>query len=342
MFQSPMSGGTMSRPLARVLLERYHAVDFSLLLPLLARLPLPLAYLLAAFRGWLHAKLGIDWRAIAFGVDLQRLTAASFRQMLPGRPEEEIASLVRKRYMAQAREEFEAHLVMADRIDDLSCSFLPGADVITRREGERGLVLLTPHFGSFFLGYAFLCRLGLRCNGMSSSVTNDPQVIPEVQRYYFRKYRALEPKMNGGRILDQENGLKPFYAMLQRGEVLLVLADLPASPTGAAMQVNFLGERRGLAGGALRMAQQTGSDIGAYVCRHVGKGRYRLEFGPVSSCHDGTALDSIYQFFSDKIMETPGCWWGADLLQLIPSVAAASERGAEEMGVAFSADRSIA
>lgn len=322
----------MPRSFARVLMERYHAVDFALLLPLLARLPLPLAYLLAAFRGWLHAKLGIDWRAIAFGVDLQRLTAASFRQMLPGSSEEEIASLVRKRYMAQAREEFEAHLVMADRTDGLRCSFFPGAEA--RREGERGLVLLTPHFGSFFLGYAFLCRLGLRCNGMSSSVTNDPQVIPEVQRYYFRKYRALEPKMNGGRILDQENGLKPFYTMLQRGEVLLVLADLPASPTGAAMQVNFLGKRRGLAGGALRMAQQTGSDIGAYVCRYVGKGRYRLEFGPVSSCHDGTALDSIYQFFSDKIMETPGCWWGADLLQAMSAIGATGERSAEEMDVA--------
>lgn len=325
----------MFRNLVWILVKRYHAVDFALVLPLFARLSLPLAYLLAALRGWLHAWLKIDWRSIAFGVDLSRQTADSFRQLLPGSSEEEIASLVRKRYMTQALEEFEAHLVMADRTDGLRCSFLPGVEVIDRREGERGLVLLTPHFGSFFLGYTFLCRLGLRCNGMSSSVTNDPQVIPEVQRYYFSKYRALEPKMNGGRILDQENGLKPFYTMLQRGEVLLVLADLPASPTGAAMQVNFLGEIRGLAVGALRMAQQTGSDIGAYVCRHMGKGKYRLEFGPVSSCHDSTALDSIYQFFSDKIMETPGCWWGADLLQAMPAIGATTgERGAKKMDVA--------
>lgn len=331
----------MPKSLARVLTERYHAADFSLLLPLLARLPLPLAYPLAALRGWLHAKLAIDWRAIAFGVDLPRLTAASFRQMLPGSPEEEIVSLVRKRYMAQAREEFEAHLVMADRAGGLSCSFLPREEIFTRRKGGRGLVLLTPHFDSFFLGYTFLCRFGLCCNGMSSSVTNDPRVMPEVQRYYFRKYRALEPQMNGGRILDQEKGLKPFYAMLRRGEVLLVLADLPASPAGVAMQADFLGARRVLAGGALRMARQTGSDIGAYVCRHMGKGKYRLEFGPFCSGYDDTALDSIYSFFSDKILETPGCWWGADLLQALPAVAAGG-RGAEEMDVASSADRSIA
>lgn len=318
-----------SRPLTQILTERYHAVDFSFLLPLLARLPLPLAYSLAACRGWMHARLGIDWRTIAFGVDLLRLTAASFRQMLPGSPEEKIAALVRKRYMAQAREEFEAHLVMADRIESLSCSFFPEVEVLTRREGGRGLVLLTPHFDSFFLGYAFLCRLGLCCNGMSSSVTNAPQVISEVQRYYFRKYRALEPKMNGGCILDQEKGAKPFYAMLRRGEVLLVLADLPASPVGAAMQANFLGEERVLAGGALRMARQTGSDIGAYVCRHLGKGKYRLEFGPFCSGHDRADLDSIYQFFSDKIMETPECWWGADLLQIMPTIATAKEKSAE-------------
>lgn len=327
----------MPRSLAQILTKRYHAADFSLLLPLLARLPLPLAYSLAGLRGWLHARLGIDWRTIAFGVDLPRLTAASFRQMLPESPEEKIVGLVRKRYMAQAREEFEAHLVMADRIEGLSCSFFPGAEVLTRRRGGRGLILLTPHFDSFFLGYAFLCRLGLCCNGMSSSVTNAPQVIPEVQRYYFRKYRALEPKMNGGRILDQEKGLKPFYAMLRRGEVLLVLADLPASPDGAAVQANFLGAERVLAGGALRMAKRTGSDIGAYVCRHMGKGKYRLEFGPFCSGHDGTALDSIYQFFSDKIMETPECWWGADLLQVMPAIIAAKERSAAEIAPLFSA-----
>ncbi len=324
----------MPKPLARFLTERYHAVDFSLLLPLLARLPMPLAYLLGVFRGWLHARLSIDWRTIAFGADLHRLTSASFRQILPDSPEENIASLVRKRYMAQAREEFEAHLVMADRIDGLKCSFIPGEEVLTRRAGGRGLVLLTPHFGSFFLGYAFLCRLGLCCNGMSSSITNDLRVIPEVQRYYFRKYRALEPKMNGGRILDQEKGMKPFYAMLQRGEMLLVLADLPASPTGVAMQANFLGARRVMAGGALRMARQTDSDIGSYVCRHVGNGEYRLEFGPFCSCHDEKALDSIYHFFSDKIVETPGCWWGADLLQVLPAIGVTMERGAEETNVA--------
>jgi len=299
--------------------ERYHAADFSLLLPMLTRLPLPLAYVLASFRGWLHSRLKIDWRTMAFDLDLYQLTAASFRQLLPGSSNEKIASLVRKRYVSQALEEFEAQFIIDDCTDRLTCTFLNENEILERKERKQGLVMLSPHFESVFLGYVFLCRLGFFSNCMTSSVISDPKVISEVQRFYFRKYLGLEKKMNGGCTHDLEKGLKPFYSMLRRKEVLLVGADLPASPTGAVMEVNFLGAKRLLAGGALRMAQRTGSDIGSYVCHRVDRGKYLLEFGPVGSGNDPLLLDSIYRFFSDKIMKTPGSWWGADLLQAMPA-----------------------
>lgn len=313
------------------LIKRYHAVDFSIFLPFLTRLPLPVAYILSALRGWFHARLKIDWRTIAFDQDLCELTAASFRQLLPESSEDEIACLVRKRYMAQALEEFEAQLIIDDRIDKLSCSILNGDGILARRGGGRGLVMLSPHFESVFLGYVFLCKLGYRCNCMTSSVIMDPQVIPEVQLFYIRKYQGLELKMNGGCTRDHEKGLKPFYGMLQRGEALLVGADLPSSPTSATMSTFFLGAKRMLAGGALRMAQQTGSDIGSYVCRHVGKGKYLLEFGPVGPSNDSMLIDSIYRFFSTKIIKTPDGWWGADLLQAMPPVGADGFNGEQSL-----------
>jgi lauroyl/myristoyl acyltransferase len=59
-----------------------------------------------------------------------------------------------------------------------------------------------------------------------------------------------------------ENGLRPFYRMLAAKETLVVLGDAPKLPHGAAMTVGFLGGQRELAGGALRLAQRSGSDLG--------------------------------------------------------------------------------
>jgi lauroyl/myristoyl acyltransferase len=103
--------------------------------------------------------------------------------------------------------------------------------------------------------------------------------------------------------------------MLERKEVLVILGDAPVLPGGgASMEVGFLGERRRLAGGPLRMAQRTDSDLGGYVCRHLGGARYQLEMGPIAPAQDPAAVERVYDFFSAAISANPGGWWAADLL----------------------------
>ncbi|MEG1455096.1 MAG: hypothetical protein RSC66_05925, partial [Comamonas sp.] len=81
-----------------------------------------------------------------------------------------------------------------------------------------------------------------------------------VQRHFHAKYRGLEQYLNGGKVMNMEEGLRPFYDMLKRRESLVVLADAPVLPNGAAMTVRFLGAPRKIAGGGLRLAQRTDSD----------------------------------------------------------------------------------
>jgi lauroyl/myristoyl acyltransferase len=300
-----------------------HKADYALLLPLLARLPLPVAYALSAVRGRMNGWLGRDWRSMALQTrHIARKSAQGYTMLLKEAPQASVQTLVRQRFATESREEFEGHLIINGRVPELHCDIESEAFLAACLQRDRGLLLLTPHFDSFMLGIAFLGLTGVKINVMTSSVTNDARVDPAVSRHFFKKYRGMERMMNGGRMLDREDGVRPFYQMLERGECLVVLADSPATDGGAAESPHFLGARRCLAGGALRMARRTGSDIGAFVCRFTEPGHYRLQSGPLLSAADPLALDAVYAFLSEQIMATPGRWWAADLLPEMPAVTA--------------------
>ena len=298
-----------------------HHFDFAWALPALARLPLSLAYRGAYWRGRLNARVGRDWRSMALGRRHIRNQSLSGYRLLPlPASEQTLSAWCAERFVVEAREEFEARLVGAGRVDALTCEFEPDQAAIMGLERSRGLVLLTPHFDSFFLGVAFLARGGAKVNLMSSAVTQQSGVDPAVTRHFAQKYRGLERYLNGGKVLDMEAGLRPFYRLLERGETLVVLGDAPVLPDGVSAQVDFLGASRLVAGGALRMAQRTGSDIGAYVCSQLAQNHYTLQLGPIGPSDDSKSIDAVYQFLGAAIEASPGRWWGADLLVNLPPV----------------------
>jgi len=311
-----------------------HRADFAWFLPFIARLPLPLAYALAGLRGRFNAATGRDWRSLALGSrHIQRQSLAGYA-LLPGSASaEERVQWCKRRFETEARDELEARLVAAKRLNELSCEFVPAGVEKLCASRPRGLVLLTPHFDSFYLGIAFLAQAtGTRVNSMSSAVTQDPRVDRMVSQHFDRKYRGLEQYLNGGQVLDIEVGLRPFYRMLEDHETLVVLGDAPVLPNGASMTVDFLGTQRVMAGGALRMAQRTNSDLGGYVCRYLGPGRYALEMCPIGPANDPETVARIYRFFSDRILAQPGLWWAADLLPNLPPATTAPGHAAPTSG----------
>jgi lauroyl/myristoyl acyltransferase len=315
-----------------------HAFDYAVALPALARLPLPLGYALASLRGRANGLARRDWRSMALGFrHVGAQTAAGYRMFAaagdgPG-GDAQVAALVRRRFQTESREEFEGRLVAAGRVPRLRCRVAPEAFVDGCRDRSSGLVLLTPHFDSFILGVAFLGLAGVRVNLMSSSITEHPRVARAVSRHFADKYRALQRWMNGGRVVNREEGLRPFFRMLEDREAVVILADAPATPGGAAMAVDFLGRRCAMAAGALRMAQRTGSRIGGFVCRFVAPGRYELDGGPIRDARDPGAVQAVYDFLSSAILADPGRWWAADLL---PAMCAAPD-GAGTAGTAGAA-----
>ena len=297
-----------------------HRVDFGWFLPFIARMPLPMAYALSGVRGRINAMTGRDWRSMALGSrHIHRQSLAGYELLPETGAADGKVRWGRQRFESEARDEFEAGLVAAGRLNELSCEFVPPMAEALSAGRSRGLVLLTPHFDSFYLGIAFLAQaMGSRVNSMSSAVARDPRVEPRVSQHFERKYRGLERYLNGGQVLDMEIGLRPFYRMLEQSETLVVLADAPVLPNGVSMTVDFLGARRVLAGGALRMAQRTNSDLGGYVCRYKGQGRYEIEMCQIGPANDPQTIDQIYKFFSEQILAQPGLWWAADMLPNLP------------------------
>lgn len=316
-----MSPQTDSRRAFDRLVRVIHAADYSVLLPLVARLPLAAGYAVSAWRGWLNGLAARDWRSMELGSrHVARQSAAGFRLLYPQADDATVRAWVRTRFETESREEFEGRLMAAGRAGELRRSVGPEDFLRACLRRERGLLLLTPHFDSFTLGVAFLGLAGVRVNLMSSSITNDPRVAPSVSRHFFRKYRGMERFMNGGRVLDQEDGLRPFYRMLERKECLVILADAPAVRGGAMATPYFLGARRSMAGGSVRMARRTGSDIGAFVCRYNRPGHYTLEGSSISDANAPQAIDAAYGFLSQAILASPGLWWAADLLPAMTPV----------------------
>ena len=315
------------RALVWRLVRLAHHADYAWFLPLIARLPLPLAYALSSLRGHINALSGRDWRSVALGFRHIRRQSLLGYELLP------VASTAgmrqrwcRQRFATESRDEFEAQLMAARRFDQLHCEFDPQQLALLGQQGQRGLVLMTLHCDSFYLGSAFIARAtGRVVNSMSSAVSQDPRVDPAVTQHFKQKYRSLEPYVNGGKVLDMEVGLRPFYRILEQAQTLIVLGDAPVLPNGAAMSVDFLGARRSIAGGALRLAERTDSDLAAYVCHYLSPGRYRVELCPTGPAKDPETVRRIYDFFSQQILNQPGLWMAADLLPHLPANAQASQ-----------------
>jgi lauroyl/myristoyl acyltransferase len=301
------------------LLKRAHTFDFKYILPIISQLPLTLAYACSALRGKINAAIGKDWRSVALGHKHIRKQSMEGYGQMPLLVSKAVRSAwTKERFEVEAREEFEAWLIAARRVQELNCNCKTHPGDTSSPGRKRGQVLLTLHFDSFFMGAAFLAKSGEAINFMSSSITHDPRVHSSVQSHFETKYRGIEHYLNGGRVIDMEEGMRSFYRMLERNETLIILGDAPAVAMAPAIDVNFLGRNRRLAAGALRLAQRTGSDLGAYLCMHRGGGKYELVTLPARSADDPQTITQIYDFFSAAILEKPGRWWAVDLLPAMP------------------------
>lgn len=293
--------------------------EFALLLPLLARLPLRLGYLLAKWRGTLNWMFDREWRSISLGQRyIRTATDQAMKQVMPDLSAAEIGRLTLRRFEGNSREEFEACLLMQNRMREMSFSIQGLEGVREQSKRGRGVVLLTMHYDSFIFGIVSLGMSGLVVNVMTSDIVENPLVEGCMRRFFWVKYRSMEKYLQGGKAVHVERDLRFFYRALLNGECVVILADLPTSRNkDHRIWVRFLESERSFLSGAFRLARRTGSALAGFVCQWEGRNRYAVT---LSECvpSENVNLESylqVYAFLEKAILRRPERWLAADLLR---------------------------
>lgn len=308
------------------------ALDYGLLLPLMARLPLGWGMALAQRRGAFNAKRARDWAEMAVGIPyIGERCAASFRAMYPGISDHEVQDLVVQRYQTVAREELDAMIAIQGSTHRWHVDLEPVRRALAQRDPTRGLVVAMGHFDSVFLGLIAMARLGHAVYLMTSDVVLDPRVHPTIRRYYRAKYSRYEAVMGGGRLLPTASASKAtFQEVLQGGGIVVVATETPAGadPTKGTW-VEWMGQRRRMADSSLRMAIDTDSLLMGMSSKMVRPGHYVWEGTPMSDPRDHAASGEqiqrertyapIVAFIEQNILHEPGRWWASHLLGVFPT-----------------------
>lgn len=302
-------------------------VDYGLLMPFMARLPLPLAYGLTHLRGFLNAKFGRDWAEMALGFPyIAERSSRAFQEIHPKADESRIRAWVIERYRTVAREELDGALAVAGRAHELKMDLAPVSAVLAQRTPGRGLVVTLSHHDSFFLAMLALVRCGVTAHLMISDVVFDERVHPRLRAFTRAKYDAYIGLMNGGRFLCANADSRSFFRdELLAGRILLVVTDTPAEKNPEkGTWVQWLGKRRKMADGALRLAMETGSEMLAVRARHESPGRLTwscsslVGTSSLNGMSDEQRREALFaplaQFMEAAIYADTGRWSAAHLL----------------------------
>lgn len=303
------------------------ALDHGWLMPLMARLPLRWAYVLARWRGSLNARYARDWTELALGFAyIGERCAKAYREMFPSASEAEIASLVRQRYQTVSTEEMEGCLAIQGRLGEITMELAPIREALARRKPGRGLVVVMSHLDNLFFGLVGIARCGVPVYLMTSAVVQDARVHPRLRRFFHDKYTAYDRVMAGGALLHTGGeAKKTFYEVLRQGGIVVVVSETPAShDADKGTWVQWLGRRRKMADGALRMAIDTDSELVAMQNwrnpQRVVEWAWSEPVDPRNFPDPMTAqareamVAPLFAFLEAGLRAHPGRWWGSHLL----------------------------
>lgn len=299
------------------------ALDYGYVLPWLARLPGGLRRPLTAFRGCINYVFDFDWRTLALGHGYVRAaTHHAMSQMIGlaapsgerGGKRPSARALSWRRYLCASREEVDCwrlHRLNYDRVPH----HIEGLEGLQQAQREgRGVVLLTAHFDSLYIGLVLLAHAGVRVNLMGTRITSDPRVPPAITRHYDHKIDTLNRLLAPGRVVRFEDGMRFFVRALQQGEAVVIACDGVGTASERPNAVRFLGEHRLMASGPKFLAQQTRALVALYSCHEDRHGLFRISVSePLALEDDG--MQRAYDVLEQRLLAMPWRWWAADQMR---------------------------
>jgi hypothetical protein len=293
-------------------------IDYGFVLPAMGRMPLGAGAMLSRARGLLQGVLDYEWRSMAFGKRFVRArTYDAAGMLMPGSSKWKRIVTTLNRFEHNSREEWQAYLFKRKPIMDRIArdSVVQNFDELLRinRQG-RGLVVVSCHYDSFCMGMALLGLKGVRVNFLASAVVEHPRVHPCVRAFFDLKYSGMGER-TGGRTVYWERDTFYCRQALERGEMVVVLVDIPGSKSDVC--IPFLGKAFRMPLGPWQLARETGSAIGGFVGLYERPGVYRVVCtGPneVDPMDPSRTMRPVYAFLEGWIRKAPERWLAADQL----------------------------
>lgn len=290
-------------------------LDYAVLLPTLARIPVWISRPISAFRGLINAIFDWDWRTLSLGHGYVRNgTYRSMKMMSQlSRQDQWIWWLTLRRYICMSREEVDSCRLNKIDYSNVQHRFQGLQHLIQAREEKTGVVLMTAHFDSLYIGLVLLARAGICVNLMSTRITDDPQVPSAISRHFAQKRASLNALLSPGKVVHYEDSIQFFIKALRRGEIVVIACDNPATSAERSQPVRFMGHDRLMAAGPLFLAQTAKSPVALYTCKEIEGAHFEIEITKPELIERG-GLQQVYSALEARLLAQPWRWWSADLL----------------------------
>jgi Kdo2-lipid IVA lauroyltransferase/acyltransferase len=265
-------------------------------------LPAKMAYALG--RGLGRATFALDLRHRRIAIENLRIALGD------GRDEKEIRDLARTSlsHLMLAVVELCRYREFKEGPVERFVDFEGVPKVIAARNGSRGIILITGHFGSWELG-----ALAAPLIGYPLEVVFRPLDNP-----YLNRWLATVRSSTGNRVIAKRNALRPILSSLQKGGMVVVLIDLNTMRNEGVF-VDFFGKLASTTYAPALLALRTGAAVFPILTPRRKDGRLKVIVGeeiPLSRSGDlqKDLVDNTARFtkvLEDYIREHPEQWFWA-------------------------------
>jgi lauroyl/myristoyl acyltransferase len=282
-------------------------LDYRLLLPIAARLPVSQAYSAAEFRGDRICKAQHESRAHAL---------ANVQACFPHLSAQEVYQVVRGHYLTRSRDEMEAFWIKRPMGFLDSLVEIENLEVLrSAAHSRRGTLFVSAHFGSIALPVSTIGRKGIPLNCVARSIEpEDNPLHPANYSYARKRVRWMEQATQRPFILSGQTSYFKVRRLLKTGQVATVLVDVIPVPARSRACVSFLGKEAFLGDGIARLYEDTQAHLIFWSCVHdPARRKLIVEIQDFTSEVEKLAnrieiMRKLAQVLSEKIEQNPHHW----------------------------------
>lgn len=283
--------------------EIYLRISLYHVLPLLGRLPFSLAWKLNRLRGAVRYHLG--WyrayvnRPGLKEIAIQNVIRAGFNRSTAKR-------IIKDAFCIETGFELEGLLHDKFGVDWLEKKMLTihnMSNLINALKTRKGVILATAHTANFELVELYLALKGIPISGLYGLPQHKPR--NSMEQFALERFARISDKIGA---IYTSGGLRELYKVLERGECVMWLIDLPAGNNKRSVNVKFMEETISVANSFVTVSAKADAPIVPMISVARKKPGYQVFFG--KPLLPGTAPQEAFSFMESHLRNSPESWIG--------------------------------